>query len=552
MAFKLKLPLCVLATMVVAQGPAPPPPPTLVFNYSNTLSDHAVLQRGVPAAVFGFGPVFAHFTISFTANATTAGTVRGIIGSDGTWRVQLPPQPAGGPWVLTGSLTPGYWTPVTASLSWELHDIYFGDVIICGGQSNMAYGLAGTYNATADMAAAANYPNIRFINSQFSFQNFSQAQMAQPGAWVVASPATVGGFSAVCYLTATRISDHFGGGLPLGLVDTAVGGTAAQLWLPPRHASACAPLMAQEDWFPPWTSSCWWNGMASPFTAHDIAFFLWDQGENNVGADPNAEYACLFAAVVSSWREAWRAPAAPFFFVQLPAYVQSNDTALAATREAQLAVADALPGVCYAVTADDGDLYYVCEGSPQQCYQGCVCPAPPPARARARYDLSPLPLPYPPLRSIHNRNKDFVANRLAATVLSQAYGAAVPYRSPRYASAAQAGDSTVRVALSPAVPLQLRAPQFASNSTWCPYDGASRLLEARTCGWFGVQFSDGVWRNATAAVAPEGDAVLLSTAGTAGLKAVATRYAYADWPVLSLYTTTGLPVMPWGPRNITQ
>ena len=112
--------------------------------------------------------------------------------------------------------------------------------------------------------------------------------------------------------------------------------------------------------------------MASPFTSHDIAFFLWDQGENNVGTDPNAEYVCLFSAVVRSWREAWRAPAAPFFFVQLPAYVRSNDTALAATREAQLAVADALPGVGYAVTADDGDLYYVCQGSPPQCYQGCV------------------------------------------------------------------------------------------------------------------------------------------------------------------------------------
>jgi hypothetical protein len=159
---------------------------------------------------------------------------------------------------------------------------------------------------------------------------------------------------------------------------------------------------------------------------------------------------------------------------------------------------------------------------------------------------------------IHNRNKDFVADRLAATVLAQVYGAAVPHLSPRYAAAAQAGDSTVRVTLSPpaalppeALPLQIRAPTFESNSTWCPYDGASRLLEPQTCGWFGVLYSDGVWRNATAAVAPTGDALLLSTAGTAGLKAVATRYAYADWPVLSVYTATGLPVMPWGPRNVT-
>lgn len=234
-----------------------------------------MLQRGVPASLWGYGPVFAHFTVTLVN--VSGGTVNGIVGSDGTWRVQLPPQPMGGPYTIIGNLTPGYWAPKNGTLSWALLDILFGDVIVCGGQSNMAFALGGTYNATRDAAAAAAYPHIRFINAQFSFQNFSQAQMAQPGAWTVASPSTVDGFSAVCYLTATRISDYFGGALPLGLVDTAVGGTAAQLWLPPRHASACAAQMVGEDWYVPWTLSCWWNGMASPFTSHDIAYFLWDQ-----------------------------------------------------------------------------------------------------------------------------------------------------------------------------------------------------------------------------------------------------------------------------------
>lgn len=143
----------------------------------------------------------------------------------------------------------------------------------------MAYGVGGIKDASADTAAASKYPHIRFLSSQFSFQNVSQTQQANsaPGSgWMTASPDTVGGFSAVCYLTATRISDHFGGSLPLGLIDTSVGGTAAELWLPPRHASACAATREQ-DWTPPWTLSCWWNGMAAPWTQHDIAFFLWDQ-----------------------------------------------------------------------------------------------------------------------------------------------------------------------------------------------------------------------------------------------------------------------------------
>lgn len=256
------------------------------------------------------------------------------------------------------------------------------------------------------------------------------------------------------------------------------------------------------------------------------------QGENNVGGDPNVDLACLTSAIVASWREEFRAPAAPFFFVQLPAYVRANNTELAAAREAQLAVADTLDGVGYAVTADLGDAYTVCdESTPPNCYDG----------------------------SIHNRNKDLVADRLAPAVLARAYGVpGLPALAPRYAGATQVADSTVRVtfaaaALPPAaLPLQLRPPAFASNSSWCPDDGAARHVGAASCGWFAVLYSDGVWRNASAAVAPSGDALLLTTAGSAGLAARATANGYADWPVVSVYTATGLPVVPWGPRNVTR
>lgn len=121
---------------------APSPPPIYAFNYSNTLSDGAVLQRNVSAALFGFGPVFARFSVSLAANATGTplSTVAGIIGSDGTWRVQLPPQGAGGPFVISGALQPGYWTPPNATQTWVLQNVLFGDVIVCGGQVSCAWG----------------------------------------------------------------------------------------------------------------------------------------------------------------------------------------------------------------------------------------------------------------------------------------------------------------------------------------------------------------------------------------------------------------------------
>jgi hypothetical protein len=515
---------------------APPfPPPILSFNYSNTLSDSAVLQRNVNASIFGFGPIFAHFSISLINNNNTVTSItQGIIGSDATWRVTLPKQSASGPWIILGNLTPGMWVPSNSTMGWILNDIYFGDVFICGGQSNMAFGLGETSNATADIAASINYFNIRIVNSAFSFQNFSQNQQAtSESKWMIASPETIAGFSAVCYLTATRISDYFQGKVPFGLIDTSVGGTAAQLWLPPRYASSCANVREFEDWGPPWTLSCWYNGMVSPWTQHDITAILWDQGENNIDSDPNLDLACLTSAVVTSWREAFHSPNAPFFFIQLPAYPRNNDTALGAGRDAQLVVADTLSNVGYAVTVDLGDAYIVCDNSnPPNCYPG----------------------------SIHNRDKDLVANRLAPAVLVGVYGAAdFPYLSPRYESATQTSDSTVTVSLtksaltSSALPLHLAPPVFSSNSSWCPNDGGNqRRVFDQTCGWFEILYNDGLWRNATVEISPTGDSILLTTTGSQGLKAIATKNGYADWPVVSVYTKSGLPLVPWGPRNISQ
>ena len=153
-----------------------------------------------------------------------------------------------------------------------------------------------------------------------------------------------------------------------------------------------------------------------------------------------------------------------------------------------------------------------------------------------------------------------MADRLAPAVLAGAYGVRdIPYLAPRYDSATQTGDSTVLVrfsteALAPsALPLILTPPVFSSNSSWCPFDGGpQRRVGNETCGWFGVLFEDGLWRNATVSIAATGDSIVLKTTGTDGLQAVLTRNGYADWPVVSVYTSSGIPIVPWGPRNITK
>jgi hypothetical protein len=44
-----------------------------------------------------------------------------------------------------------------------LEDIYFGDVWLCGGQSNMQFTVNTAFNATEEIALANRYPHVRLL-----------------------------------------------------------------------------------------------------------------------------------------------------------------------------------------------------------------------------------------------------------------------------------------------------------------------------------------------------------------------------------------------------
>jgi sialate O-acetylesterase len=44
-----------------------------------------------------------------------------------------------------------------------LEDVYFGDVWLCGGQSNMEFTVNTAFNGTQEIALADRYPHIRLL-----------------------------------------------------------------------------------------------------------------------------------------------------------------------------------------------------------------------------------------------------------------------------------------------------------------------------------------------------------------------------------------------------
>jgi sialate O-acetylesterase len=156
------------------------------------------------------------------------------------WSVTLDPVSDEGPFDIHVSQPLANGTLVTITL----HDVLFGDVWICSGQSNMQLTVSLIYNATEEVANAGNFPKIRiFTNLQVSSETPVEESLGIILNWSVASSQTVGGpdwqyISAVCWLYGRMIHQALGG-RPIGLIATSWSGTFIEYWMPPKALLDC-------------------------------------------------------------------------------------------------------------------------------------------------------------------------------------------------------------------------------------------------------------------------------------------------------------------------
>ena len=177
------------------------------------LSDGAVLQRHHPIPLWGWAAPDAAVSVRL-GDATGQATAD----AEGRWRTTLPARSAGGPVDLV--VTSG-GERVQAT------DLLVGDVWVLSGQSNMEWTLATADDAEA-VVATADDPGLRHFLVPKSFASMPQDELAG-GSWAVASPETIGGFSAVGTFFARDIRAHHD--VPIGLLHTSWGGSRIEPWM---------------------------------------------------------------------------------------------------------------------------------------------------------------------------------------------------------------------------------------------------------------------------------------------------------------------------------
>lgn len=184
------------------------------LSLARVFADHALLQRDQPLNVWGTARAGQRLTLTLGPRS-----VSGSADAQGRWRVQLPAQPAGGPYTLTVSAD-------GQTLSRD--DMLVGDVYLCSGQSNMEFAVKEGTNATGATYGARN-DKLRYLNVKKHSAATPQQELQGDVAWTRVTPETVGDASAVCYYMARSLQAKYQ--VPVGFINASWGGTTIQGWI---------------------------------------------------------------------------------------------------------------------------------------------------------------------------------------------------------------------------------------------------------------------------------------------------------------------------------
>ena len=467
-------------------------------------SDHAVLQQGQIIPVWGWSDAGAEVNVSIAGQS-----VKAKADAQGKWRADLPKLEAKGPQTLI--VTSGSETKT-------IQDVLVGEVWLGSGQSNMAMTVSRSMDYEKEQAGA-KLPEIRMFVEKSSANQ--EAQDRCQGAWVVCAPETVGGFSATAYFFGKEIHRELS--VPVGLINSSVGGTPIESWISPEAQKASAELKplfeltrktdtafdavkAKADYakqLAKWKETAkkakaegkrvprapkdplamrqrkgnvggLFNGKIAPLIPYAIRGALWYQGEANSQGEKARFYQYQLPLLVKDWRTRWGYEF-PMAWVQLPNFVSNRGDGWMLVREAALKSVQSVPKSGMAVTLDIGEA-----------------------------------------KDIHPKNKQMVGHRLAQWALGSVYG------KPNATSG----------------PLPVKH-EIKGSEIIVTFDHVAKGLElkpAKTSG-FVIAGADKAWHPAEARL--EGSTVILFSKAVPQPAAV--RYGWADLPDVTLWNSAGLP-----------
>ena len=357
--------------------------------------DNMVLQRQEKVKIWGQAEAGAVVKVEFFGQKVSTKA-----GENGNWSVRLSPMKAD----KTSREMKVY---ENGKLQKTFKNILVGEVWILGGQSNMEWTLRKTTQFER-VKSEGEKPLIRFfIEPNSALAEQPQFFLPKGSKWITfdLGKSAISRSGVGYYFAEALLADL---GVPVGLIDTPLGGSAMRTWIPEERfgenafLSDClkdfkkqkasynyekamkkykegiakwqaevaeAKKHSKKAPEKPWalrskpspispqraqgTPSYLYNAKIAPIASYTARGFLWYQGESDANKNSLPHFESQFEILIDSWRNAWEKKDMPFIFVQLASFTTASDWAK--TRSAQAAVSKKMKNVHMANIIDCGE-----------------------------------------------------------------------------------------------------------------------------------------------------------------------------------------------------
>jgi sialate O-acetylesterase len=360
-------------------------------------------------------------------------------------------------------------------------NIVMGDVFVCGGQSNMAMFVSGSNaDQVANATADSTYPNLRFFEVA-KIVSGGVLINAKDNTWKAALPGRIVNWSAVAFFVGRDLHKHIN--VPIGLINVSHGGAPSDAFISPE-AYANDPVL---------------NAAKRPDATGIYSYYQTPSSLYNsmiakvagypikavlwYQAEANANfwqnYKVIFKGLIKDWRSKFNEPNLPWLFVQLPSFDPGGDVTKLTWAE--------IRDIQLQVWKED-----------------------PNSGMAVTIDLGEA-------SNIHPTDKYTVAKRLLPHVRALVYGEQIVHRSPIYQSHVVQGANML-----------------------LSFDNLGSGLKAvKPITEFEIAGADKVYKPATATLLSDNQIQLTNSTIASPVYA---RYAFLNFPTVSIYTTDTLPL----------
>ncbi|MDH6312045.1 sialate O-acetylesterase [Parabacteroides sp. PFB2-10] len=179
------------------------------------ISDRMVLQRDTELTIWGWANPGEKVTVRFRGNYYDA-----VTDSQGNWSLVLPPQKAGGPFILE----------VNEII---IRDVLVGDVWLCSGQSNQETPVARLVEKYPEINVSNNHMIRHYkVPTQNTIEDLKE-DIPDGAKWYSATASDVMNWSALAYFYAQEAYAKYQ--IPIGMLNSSVGGTPIEGWISQEH-----------------------------------------------------------------------------------------------------------------------------------------------------------------------------------------------------------------------------------------------------------------------------------------------------------------------------